>query len=43
MNHNMTSNLSTSELEDLYGNRVRSRMLKIVDLIAFNRKSCDKR
>lgn len=39
----ITTNLSASELEDLYGNRVRLRMRKMVNLIAFEQNSCDKR
>jgi DNA replication protein DnaC len=39
----ITTNLSASELENLYGNRVRSRMRKMVNLIAFDRNSIDKR
>lgn len=39
----ITTNLSASELENLYGNRVRSRMRKMVNLIAFDSNSFDKR
>jgi DNA replication protein DnaC len=39
----ITTNLSATELEDLYGNRVRSRMRKMVNLIAFDRNAIDKR
>ncbi len=39
----ITTNLSASELEDLYGNRVRSRMRKMVNLIAFEKNAIDKR
>jgi energy-coupling factor transporter ATP-binding protein EcfA2 len=38
-----TTNLSASELESYYGNRVRSRMREMFNLIAFNSKSLDKR
>ena len=31
------------ELEDLYGNRVRSRMRQLFNLIAFDKESLDKR
>jgi DNA replication protein DnaC len=38
-----TTNLNAQELEDLYGNRVRSRMRQLFNLIAFDEKSVDKR
>lgn len=38
-----TTNLSASELESFYGNRVRSRMREMFNLIAFNSNSVDKR
>lgn len=38
-----TTNLSASELESYYGNRVRSRMREMFNLIAFNSNSDDKR
>jgi len=38
-----TTNLSASELESYYGNRVRSRMREMFNLIAFNSNSVDKR
>lgn len=38
-----TTNLSASELESLYGNRVRSRMREMFNLIAFDKESIDKR
>ncbi|MBJ7880727.1 cell division protein ZapE [Gelidibacter salicanalis] len=38
-----TSNLSADELEVLYGNRVRSRMRELFNLIAFDTKAGDKR
>ncbi len=38
-----TTNLSASELESCYGNRVRSRMREMFNLIAFNSNSHDKR
>ncbi|MBI9058342.1 MAG: AAA family ATPase [Labilibaculum sp.] len=39
----LTTNLSASELESLYGNRVRSRMRELFNLIAFEKISKDKR
>ncbi|MDE5417602.1 AAA family ATPase [Labilibaculum sp. DW002] len=39
----LTTNLSASELEVLYGNRVRSRMRELFNLIAFEKTSKDKR
>jgi len=38
-----TTNLSASELEDYYGNRVRSRMREMFHLIAFDGGAKDKR
>lgn len=38
-----TTNLNAQELEDLYGNRVRSRMRQLFNLIAFNKNANDKR
>jgi len=38
-----TTNLSASELEDCYGNRVRSRMRELFNLVAFNSEAKDKR
>ncbi|WP_299672122.1 hypothetical protein [uncultured Polaribacter sp.] len=38
-----TTNLSASEIEQQYGNRVRSRMRELFNLIAFNNSSKDKR
>lgn len=38
-----TTNLSAIELEDMYGNRVRSRMRKLFNLVAFDKNSHDKR
>lgn len=38
-----TTNLNAQELEDRYGNRVRSRMRQLFNLIAFDQKSIDKR
>ena len=38
-----TTNLNASELEKLYGNRVRSRMRELFNLIAFDRDAKDKR
>ncbi|MDI9257933.1 ATP-binding protein [Flavobacterium sedimenticola] len=39
----ITTNLSASEIESLYGNRVRSRIREMVNLIAFNNVTKDKR
>ncbi|WP_103864824.1 ATPase [Aquimarina sp. I32.4] len=38
-----TTNLNAEELEDLYGNRVRSRMRELFNLIAFPKNASDKR
>ncbi|WP_335976101.1 ATPase [Gaetbulibacter jejuensis] len=38
-----TTNLNAQELEERYGNRVRSRMRQLFNLIAFDEKSKDKR
>ncbi|MEY8869013.1 ATPase [Meridianimaribacter flavus] len=38
-----TTNLNAQELEERYGNRVRSRMRQLFNLIAFDRESKDKR
>tara|TARA_R110002124_G_scaffold170518_5_gene338003 strand:+ start:16888 stop:17550 length:663 start_codon:yes stop_codon:yes gene_type:complete len=38
-----TTNLNAQELEDRYGNRVRSRMRQLFNLIAFDKESIDKR
>ena len=38
-----TTNLNAKELEDLYGNRVRSRMRQMFNLIAFDKNTKDKR
>lgn len=38
-----TTNLNAQELEDRYGNRVRSRMRELFNLVAFDRSSKDKR
>lgn len=38
-----TTNLNAQELEERYGNRVRSRMWQIFSLIAFYKESVDKR
>jgi len=38
-----TTNLNAKELEDLYGNRVRSRMRQLFNLVAFDKESIDKR
>jgi len=39
----ITTNLSASELESIYGNRIRSRMREMFNLIAFERDAKDKR
>ncbi len=39
----VTTNLSACELEGSYGNRVRSRLREILNVISFDRKSKDKR
>ena len=39
----ITTNLSASEIETQYGNRVRSRMRELFNLIAYNNTSKDKR
>jgi hypothetical protein len=39
----VTTNLSASELEDKYGNRIRSRMREMFNLVAFDKNSRDKR
>src|SRR5690606_17151335 len=38
-----TTNLNAQELEDRYGNRVRSRMRQLFNLVAFDKASADKR
>jgi energy-coupling factor transporter ATP-binding protein EcfA2 len=38
-----TTNLNAKELEERYGNRVRSRMRQLFNLVAFDRGSLDKR
>ncbi len=38
-----TTNLNAQELEDYYGNRVRSKMRELFNLIAFDKESQDKR
>ncbi len=38
-----TTNLNAEELEELYGNRVRSRMRELFNLIAFDKNTTDKR
>ena len=38
-----TTNLNAQELEELYGNRVRSRMRELFNLVAFDGESGDKR
>lgn len=39
----LTTNLTAQEIENLYGNRVRSRMREMFNLISFNSTSKDKR
>ena len=39
----LTTNLSASELESKYGNRIRSRMREMFNLVAFDKNSRDKR
>ncbi|MDG2431993.1 ATPase [Flavobacterium sp.] len=39
----ITTNLSASEIEKTYGNRVRSRLREIVNLIAYDKSTPDKR
>lgn len=39
----LTTNLSASEMERMYGNRVRSRFREMFNLIAFEKTSTDKR
>jgi DNA replication protein DnaC len=39
----ITTNLSASEIETHYGNRVRSRMRELFNLIAYDNNSKDKR
>lgn len=39
----ITTNLSASEIENLYGNRLRSRMREMFNLITFDSNSSDKR
>jgi hypothetical protein len=39
----ITTNLSASEIEDMYGNRVRSRMREMFNLVSFDKNTNDKR
>ncbi|WP_269686358.1 ATPase [Flavobacterium lacustre] len=39
----ITSNLSASEIERIYGNRIRSRMRSMFNLVAFDKEAKDKR
>ena len=39
----ITTNLSASEIERVYGNRVRSRLRQMFNLIAFDSNAKDKR
>lgn len=38
-----TTNLNSSEIEQLYGNRVRSRMREMFNLVAFTKEAKNKR
>ena len=38
-----TTNLSASEIENCYGNRVRSRLREMMNVIAFEKEAKDKR
>ena len=38
-----TTNLSASEIEGMYGNRIRSRLREMLNLISFDKNSTDKR
>jgi len=39
----LTTNLSASEIEDIYGNRIRSRLREMMNLISFEKTTTDKR
>lgn len=39
----LTTNLSASEIEEIYGNRIRSRLREMLNLISFDKNSTDKR
>lgn len=39
----LTTNLSASEIEEIYGNRIRSRLREMLNLISFDKNSIDKR
>ncbi len=43
MKTHATTNLNAEELEERYGNRVRSRMREMFNLVAFDKNSSDKR
>jgi DNA replication protein DnaC len=43
MTTHITTNLSASEIEDFYGNRLRSRMREMVNLVSFDKGTIDKR
>jgi len=43
MQTHLTTNLSSSEIEELYGTRVRSRLREMFNLIAFSESAKDKR
>ena len=39
----LTTNLSATEIEEMYGNRIRSRLREMLNLISFDKNSTDKR
>lgn len=39
----LTTNLSASEIEEMYGNRVRSRLREMMNLVSFEKSTKDKR
>jgi len=39
----ITTNLNAEEIEDRYGNRVRSRLREMVNVIGFDKNTKDKR
>jgi DNA replication protein DnaC len=39
----LTTNLSATEIENIYGNRIRSRFRQMFNLIAFDKNTKDKR
>jgi len=42
-NCHLTTNLSSHEIEDRYGRRIRSRLREMVNLVAFDKEAGDKR